>query len=270
MGFALSPIAANAGYRLESFETVGSTNAVALERAAAGDPGGIWFVSKKQENGRGRRGRAWSSPEGNLASTLLLVDSFDMKAAATLGFVAGLSLADALDAVFAATGPSVPPAIGLKWPNDVLLNGAKLSGILLESAFLPGNATGVDRLTIAVGIGTNVVAHPEGLPYLATSLHAVGCGCDAETLFSALSDAWTENYRVWSGGRGLDVIRSRWLERAHGLGGNVTMQVEDRVIEGRFETIDAGCRFVIREDDGARVAVTAGDVYFGTATTLRK
>lgn len=156
MSFALSPVAANEGYRLETFEAVGSTNAVALERAAGGDPGKLWLVTKKQESGRGRRGRAWSTPEGNLASTLLLVESYEMKTAATLGFVAGLSLADALDAVFAATGPAVPPTIGLKWPNDVLVNGAKLTGILLESSILAKNL-----FAVAIGIGTNVVAFPD-------------------------------------------------------------------------------------------------------------
>jgi BirA family biotin operon repressor/biotin-[acetyl-CoA-carboxylase] ligase len=159
MLFALSPVAENAGYRLEVFETVGSTNAVALERATAGDPGKLWLVSKRQESGRGRRGRAWSTPEGNLASTLLLIESYELKTAATLGFVAGLSLADALEAAFAATGPAVPPKIGLKWPNDVLLDGAKLSGILLESSILAK-----DRFAVAIGIGTNIVAVPDDLP----------------------------------------------------------------------------------------------------------
>ena len=265
MHFALSPVAENAGYRLEVFETVGSTNAVALERAAGGDPGKLWLVSKRQESGRGRRGRAWSTSEGNLASTLLLIESYELKTAATLGFVAGLSLADALEAAFAATGPAVPPKIGLKWPNDVLLDGAKLSGILLESSILAK-----DSFAIAIGIGTNIVAFPDDLPYAATSLQALGSKCDAETLFAALSDAWSVNYRVWDEGRGLDTIRKRWLERAHGLGGNVAMQVEGKVIEGRFETIDEACRFVIRDNEGARVTVTAGDVYFGTAATLRK
>lgn len=265
MHFALSPVAENEAYRLESFETIGSTNAVALERAAAGDSGKLWLVSKKQESGRGRRGRAWSTQEGNLASTLLLIDQFDIKTAATLGFVAGLSLGDALEAVFAAFGPASMPKIGLKWPNDVLINGAKLSGILLEMTVLLQ-----DRFAVAIGIGTNVVSFPDDLPYPATSLNALGSRADAETLFTALSDAWAVNYRIWNGGRGLDDIRKRWLERAHGLGENVAIKVQDRIIEGRFETIDEACRFVIRDDEGARVAITAGDVYFGTAATLRK
>ncbi len=154
---------------------VGSTNALALDHARAGDPGKLWVVSKKQESGRGRRGRAWATPEGNLAATLLVVTGGELRLAATLGFVAGLALADALDAVV----PQGRIAIGLdgasqgknrfelKWPNDVLASGAKLAGILLESAILDGG-----RFAVAVGIGVNVVAYPEDLPYPATSLQA--------------------------------------------------------------------------------------------------
>lgn len=251
-------------YRLESFETVGSTNAIALERAATGDPGKLWLVSKRQESGRGRRGRAWSTQHGNLASTLLLVENFELKTAATLGFVAGLALADALDAVFAATGPGNLPNVTLKWPNDVLVNGAKLSGILLETTILAR-----DRFGLAIGIGTNIVAFPQDLPYAATSLNALGSAGDAETLFLALSDAWTVNYRIWNEGRGLGEIRRRWLKRAHGIGRPVTMTIEGRVVEGVFETIDEACRFVIRDDEGHRTTVTAGDVHFGTVASLR-
>ena len=100
----------------------------------------------------------------------------------------------------------------LKWPNDVLASGAKLAGILLELAMLDGG-----RFAVAVGIGVNVVAYPEDLPYPATSLQALGATCDAETLFLALSDAWSENARLWDEGRGLAAVRRRWLARAAGL-----------------------------------------------------
>src|SRR5688500_20274739 len=99
MAFSLAPTAIAEGYRLEAHDSVGSTNAIALERASAGFAGKLWVVSKRQESGRGRRGRAWATPEGNLAATLLLVEAYELKLAATLGFVAGLALADALNAV---------------------------------------------------------------------------------------------------------------------------------------------------------------------------
>ena len=99
MGFALAPTALTEGFRLEAFDTVGSTNVLALERAREGDPGRLWLAARRQETGRGRRGRVWETPSGNLAATLLLVDCCPMSLAATLGFVAGLALSDALTAV---------------------------------------------------------------------------------------------------------------------------------------------------------------------------
>lgn len=270
MGFALAPTAALDGYRLEAHDTVGSTNALALEHARAGDPGKLWVVSKRQESGRGRRGRAWATPHGNLAATLLLVPGGDLKLAATLGFVAGLALSDALDAVVpngriaaAVDGASAGRnRFELKWPNDVLASGAKLAGILLESAMLEDG-----RFAVAVGIGVNVVAHPEGLPYPATSLRALGSDCDAETLFLALSDAWSQNARLWNEGRGLAAIRQRWLDRAAGLGGEVAVRIDGNVVRGTFETIDEDCRFVIRRSDGVMLTVAAGDVHFGAVAS---
>lgn len=272
MSFALAPTAVMAGFRLEDFETIASTNALALERARAGDPGRLWLVSKRQEAGRGRRGRAWQTPQGNLAATLLLVPDADLKLAATLGFVAGLALADALAAVMppgSRVGVGIdggtPLAGGrfeLKWPNDVLAGGAKLSGILLESTMLADG-----RAALAIGIGVNVAAHPADVPYPATSLAALGLSCTPEMLFLALSDAWVENERLWAGGRGLSAVRERWLRQAAGLGSEVAVQVEGRVLRGVFETIDEECRFLVREDGGTIVAITAGDVHFGAVAS---
>jgi BirA family biotin operon repressor/biotin-[acetyl-CoA-carboxylase] ligase len=263
MRFSLSPLAQQNGFRLEAFETISSTNAVALERARAGDAGKLWVVSKKQESGRGRRGRAWSSPPGNLAASLLLTGSFELKTAATLGFVAGLSLADALEAVCPITAKNAGlDRFELKWPNDLLAGGAKLAGILLESTQLPDN-----QMAIVIGIGVNVLAYPDNVPYPATSLARLGMNCDAETLFLALSDAWEENSRIWGEGRGLAETRRRWLARAAGIGSEVAVQVDGVVLRGIFETIDEDCHFVIRDNDGARVKIAAGDVHFGTVAS---
>ena len=274
MGFRLSPVAEAEGFRLEAFDTIASTNALALERARAGEAGGLWLVSKKQENGRGRRGRAWATPEGNLAATLLKVVGPDLRHAATLGFVAGLALGDALDAVAAGSGGTIGldggsgPGVRrfeLKWPNDVVVSKAKLAGILLESTPLAD-----DNFAIAVGIGVNVVAHPDGLPYPATSLAALGSVVDAETLFLALSDAWTRYERIWSGGRGLGEIRRLWLARAAGLGSEVAVNVNDTIVRGTFETIDEDCRFVIRDANGGTVNIAAGDVHFGAVASAAR
>lgn len=270
MGFSLAPTAIRDGYRLEAHDSVGSTNAMALERAAAGEDGRLWVVSKKQEAGRGRRGRAWATPEGNLAASLLLTD-VDLRLAATLGFVAGLSLSDALEAAVPGLSLAVAPDGGnlaggrfeLKWPNDVLAGGAKLAGILLESGGIEG------RPAVVIGIGVNVAAYPDDLPYPATSLAALGSTVGAEELFEALSEAWVANSRLWDGGRGLAAVRSRWLGRAAGLGGEVAVKIDGEVRRGVFETIDEECRFVMRTRDGARFAVAAGDVHFGAVASAR-
>lgn len=272
MAFRLAPSALEAGYRLEAHEAVPTTNALALDRARTGDTGRLWLVAHEQTSGRGRRGRNWASPRGNLAATLLLTDRVEIGVAATLGFVAGLALSDAL----AAVAPSAKVGIGvdgadgaegrerfeLKWPNDVLADGAKLAGILLESTVLDDGG-----YAVAIGIGVNVVAHPHDVPYPATSLAKLGASCDAETLFLALSDAWVDNYALWSQGRGLPAIRDRWLARAAGRGAVVSVRVDGRVLRGVFETIDEACRFVIREDDGTRHRIAAGDVHFGAVAT---
>lgn len=270
MSFRLSAAAARQ-FRLESHDTVGSTNAMALERAQAGDPDGLWIAALRQETGRGRRGRAWATPHGNLAATLLKILPAGASHAATLGFVAGLSLGEALDVVaqgatmaIGIDGGSSPGArrYELKWPNDVLTGGAKLAGILLESAFLPDG-----RFAVAIGIGVNVAAHPDGLPYPATSLRAMGVDVTAADVFEQLADAWQRNERIWNEGRGLAEIRRLWLDRAAGLGGEVAVALEGRVVRGVFETIDKDCRFVIRETNGMTTSIAAGDVHFGAVAS---
>jgi len=269
-GFQLAPTALLSGYRLEAHESVGSTNALALERAREGDRGNLWTAALQQEAGRGRRGRIWATPKGNLAATLLVILERNFQHAATLGFVAGLALADALDAVAPGTRVQIAPDGGsagrnrfeLKWPNDVLADGAKMAGILLESALLdPG------RIAVAVGIGVNVVEHPGDVPYPATSLANLGARCNAQTLFVALSDAWVTHFGTWHGGEGLSAIRNLWLSRAAGLGGEVAVRIDGEVRRGIFETIDEECRFVIRDDSGERLAISAGDVHFGAVAS---
>jgi BirA family transcriptional regulator, biotin operon repressor / biotin---[acetyl-CoA-carboxylase] ligase len=259
MGFQLSPEAQNQGYRLEGHDRVGSTNAMALERAKSADQGRLWIAALKQDAGRGRRNRVWESPHGNLAATLLHIHQGEMANVATLGFVAGLALKEALDAVAPRYGK-----FALKWPNDVLADGKKLSGILLESVALPSGALG-----IAVGIGVNIIAHPPDTPFPATSLAAENINVSAELVFLALSDAWVTLFRLWNNGAGLDAIRKRWLLHAAGLGAEIAINHNGTVLRGRFETIDADCRIVIRDDRGLVHHINAGDVYFGNTASVR-
>jgi BirA family biotin operon repressor/biotin-[acetyl-CoA-carboxylase] ligase len=271
--FALGPKARAAGYRLRAYDSIGSTNAEALAAAAAGDRGGVWFVAREQTAGRGRRGRQWINPPGNLAATLLIVPESDPTAAATLGFVAGVSLNRALSTILpdgmvriGIDGADAQGGgrIALKWPNDVLADGAKLAGILLEASKLPDG-----RHAVAIGIGVNVVAAPEGLPYPATSLVALGAPRSAEDVFDALSDAWVETFGLWNDGRGIGDVLKHWRASAAGIGAPVAVNQDGGVLRGIFETIDDDGRLIIRADDNRRIAITAGDVHFGATASAR-
>ncbi len=256
MTFALGPLAASRGYRLVVFDEAGSTNTEAMTRARAGERGPVWFVTTLQTAGRGRRHRPWVAPRGNLASSILEVMPVAPPVAATLGFAAGLALEAALRRL-GANGAQ----FFLKWPNDVLAGAHKLAGILLEAESMG------DSLAVVVGIGTNIVAAPEGTPTPATSLHALGMDVDAETLFTALSDGWAEFRGIWDNGCGFGEIRRLWLERAAGLGQTVAIKSGGSDIEGTFDTIDEQGCMIVRTAAGRLVPITAGDVYFGAAAS---
>ena len=271
--FALGAKARAAGYRLHGFDSIGSTNTEALEAASAGDAGGIWFAALQQTAGRGRRGREWVNPHGNLAASLLVPD-VDPALAATLGFVAGVALNAALSnllprgfvkiGIDGASELGSSGRIALKWPNDVLADGAKLAGILLEATKLPDG-----RHAVVIGIGVNVVAAPDGLPYPATSLARLGAALDAEAVFEALSDAWVEVFAIWDDGRGVEAVLERWRHSAAGLGAPVAVNQNGDVLRGVFESIDAAGRLIVRADDNRRIAITAGDVHFGATASAR-
>lgn len=266
MAFALGPRALAAGTQLAAFDSTGSTNIEAMDRARAGERGPMWFVTTEQTAGRGRRHRPWIAPRGNLASSILEVMDLAPAQAATLGFAAGLALEAALQRVSVEArmrAPDAMPEFRLKWPNDVLAGSAKLSGILLEAEAVPSG------LAVVVGIGTNVVAHPEDMPYPATSLRKLGLDVDAEGLFTALSDGWAEYRAIWDNGRGFGAIRTKWLDRAAGLGEPVSVQAGHSTVSGIFDTIDdAGC-LIVATADGRRVPISAGDVHFGSAASAR-
>jgi len=270
MPFALGPKALAAGYRLVTYDTIGSTSTEAAAWAMLGDPGRLWVVAEEQTAGHGRRGRPWQTPKGNLAASLLLLQPAKETTSATLGFAAGL----ALESAIRTTAPALQVAashdaasegrdrLALKWPNDVLFDGAKIAGILLEAASGPPGTS-----SLVIGIGVNVRHAPAGVPYPVASLAGCGADTNAETLFAALSDAWVEFESLWEEGRGFPAIRDRWLSRAAGLGAPIAVKLGEDMHRGTFETIDDEGRLILRSGDGSARAVSAGEVHFGTAAT---
>lgn len=274
--FSLGAKARAAGYRLHGFDTIGSTNTEATAAAAAGDPGGVWFAALQQTAGRGRRGRQWQSPHGNLAATLLIVPEADPSLVASLGFVAGVSLSRALSSMLPASSVKIGidgadgssgggnVRVALKWPNDVLADGAKLAGILLEASKTPGG-----RHAIAIGIGVNVVAAPEGLPYPTTSLADLGVRTSAAEMFEALAEAWVDTFSQWNEGQGNSLVLEQWRAAAAGIGAPVAVSQNGEVLRGIFETVDNDGRLIVRTADSSRIAIAAGDVHFGATASAQ-
>ena len=181
-----------AGYRLIEYDELDSTNEEARRRAAAGDVGPLWIIARSQTAGRGRRGREWVSPRGNLMATLLMKPGCAPAEAARLSFVAALAVHDALCAWL----PS--ERVQLKWPNDTLVNGKKISGILLETA------TAGDRRELpwlAIGIGINLVAAPSTASYPTTFVNEWSPAPDPaialHTLASVPGVSAVETRRTW-------------------------------------------------------------------------
>ncbi len=248
----LSPEASTLGFRLAIREETGSTNDDALQAARDGDPGRLWIVADRQTAGRGRHGRPWTSPEGNLYTSLLLVDPCPMRHAPQLGFVTGLALHEAVARV-AGEGRG----LALKWPNDLLVHGAKLAGILLEAQSVgPGRV-----LAVAIGCGVNVVGAPADTPYPATHLRALAPETDREALFEAFSAAMARRLAEWDRGSNFAAIRRAWLDRAAGLGGEARVRLPggDRV--GRFVGLDEAGRLQLETSNGPAL-IDAGDLFF--------
>lgn len=235
------------------FDSVGSTNETALSKASG--PAPCWFVADRQTGGRGRRGRVWASEPGNLYASLLLVDAGPAARQPELCFVASLALYDAVRAV---TGID-PLRIDLKWPNDVLIDGAKLAGILLE-----GSLSQAGRVATVIGFGVNCRHHPADTPYPTIDLTSAGFPTEPIELLAGLDDAMRRRLEEWNGGAGFASIREAWTQRASGLGRAVTVHLGDKRSEGVFEALDFSGAMVLRRPDGGREMISAGDVFPST------
>ena len=255
----LSPETESAGYRLVSLEATDSTNDDALKAARSGDPGQLWITAAEQLAGRGRHGRQWSSPQGNLYASLLLIDPCEIAAAPQLGFVAGLALHEAVEEV---TGIGAPN-LSLKWPNDLLLDGAKVSGLLLEGHRLAADGP----LAIVIGFGVNVALAPTGTPYPAAALTTVRPDLTRDILLRSLAAAFARTFSAWRASSRMNAsdpfgaIRRLWLERAAGVGQEVRLRLPSGEKKGVFEGLDRFGRLQLKSPDALEL-IDAGDLYF--------
>ncbi|EJF77397.1 biotin-[acetyl-CoA-carboxylase] ligase [Bartonella sp. DB5-6] len=261
MVYILSDFAQKQGYTVESYESVASTNLIAQQKAQAGHQGYLWVVAQEQIQGRARRGRIWYSPKGNLYSSLLLVDGIVHQTSAQLGFVAGVSMVEAVKQ-FIRDEKQTDSIVRLKWPNDILLGGAKSSGVLLEIFRLTPQ-----QYALIIGIGMNVKYHYKNAPYPTSSLKNIGLHVETEQLFTVLTEYFSKNYLLWKQPKGCDIIREKWLLYSTHLGQHVKIVNGEKIIEGFFDGIDSDFNCIVKQKNGQQTIITAGDVHFGLAAS---
>jgi len=241
-----------AGYGLRHFEVIDSTNEEARRLAVGGLAEPTWIAADRQTAGRGRRGRTWESPTGNLAATLLIAPGRPAAECAQLSFVAALAGSDTA-AHFA------PDAdVKVKWPNDVLAQGRKIAGILLESA-----STGAEKPQwLAIGIGMNLAEFPPYTEFPATALAALGVAVPTpRDALTKLAASWAEWYETWRV-QGFEAIRDAWLARAANLGGRIRARLQNEETTGVFEGIDGTGALILRETASRTRTIAAGEVFF--------
>ncbi|HUG61350.1 MAG TPA: biotin--[acetyl-CoA-carboxylase] ligase [Methylomirabilota bacterium] len=247
------------GYRVDAEGDVGSTNALALDRARAGEPSGLWITARRQIAGRGRQGRVWTSEPGNLYASLLLRDPAPPERIGELPLLVAVAVHDAIADVLP---PPARPDLAIKWPNDVLFRGAKLCGILIEGA------AGPEGRVVVIGVGVNCRHHPRDLGAAATDLAEIGYPTEPSALFERLALRMAERLAEWRGGP-FAPIREAWLNRARGIGETVLVRLPQGTLTGRFEALDADGRLLLRLPEGGLETISAGDVFFGAAASAR-
>lgn len=236
--------------RLAHLPSCGSTNAEALARAMHGGDLPLWVLADVQTGGRGRAGRAWSSEPGNLLASLALPLAAPAAAVAQLSLVAGVAAVDAIRR----SGPPIP-GLSLKWPNDILVGGAKLGGILVEAC-----ATRAGPVAV-IGIGLNLARAPAGLAAAATSLSVHGNKRKPLEMLAFLAEAMHEWLDLWQNGAGFAGVRAAWLVRCSGLGQRIAVHGAAGPLAGTFAGLDADGALLLAGDDGAPLRrITFGDV----------
>jgi BirA family biotin operon repressor/biotin-[acetyl-CoA-carboxylase] ligase len=236
---------------IEIYDELPSTNAEGRRRAEAGEAGPVWIMARRQTAGRGRRGRSWSSGEGNLAATLLTTTERPPAEAAQVSFLAALAAADLVEACVG------PGSAQLKWPNDVLLYGRKAVGVLLEAG------PRADGLWLAVGIGVNLASHPTDVDPPAASFAEHMAAPPPEPraaleILAARFDGWRQTWIA----EGFAPIAAAWTARAHGLGRPCEARLPTQTLRGVAEGLDADGALRLRLQGGGVERITAGDVFF--------
>lgn len=238
------------GFRLERLWTVASTNDVARSRGEAGEPEGLVVTAVEQTAGRGRYGRNWTSPAGNLYLSLLLRPNVPLADTGSVSLILALAMAEAIED---ATEGRLQPRV--KWPNDLLLDRAKIAGILLEG----------DPRFLVAGIGVNLKFSPEGAPYPVGSLAAAGEeGVTPDFLLAAFLERLRPRYDRWRDS-GFSGQRTEWLARAAGIGEPAVLRLGTEERRGTLADVGEDGSILLANAMGCMERFTAGELFFGDA-----
>ena len=247
-------------FRSIILDQVGSTNAEAFGLAKAGEIGPLWVMAHRQTAGRGRSGRRWASEPGNLHASLLLSLNCPPTAVQQLSLLAGVAV---IDAIGAAAGGTAIANLRLKWPNDVLIDGAKCAGILPESHT---GATATSLLAV-IGIGINLAWHPEDLGRAATHLAAHGVALQPEAMLSQLAGAMQRWLDIWDWGIGFAAIRTAWRARGGPTGEPLSVDTGREKISGQFLDLAEDGALIMLDSSGRERRLTYGEVSLGRPGT---
>ena len=236
---------------IKQFDTIDSTSLEAKRLIEAGQHGPLWVLAERQTAGYGRRGTAWQQASGDVAASLIFPIEPEVAAqAAELSYAAALAVADAMEQYVG------DAAITVKWPNDVLLAGAKVSGLLLE--LLTPKPT---QPVLVLGVGVNIVSTPESVPYpVAKMLDHTSAAPTPLEMVSKIDAAFFRYYQKWQED-GFTALRDRWLSRAARLHETILVRCQGEVLEGVFKNVDEDGSLVLATSEGERL-ITAGEVFF--------
>jgi len=246
-------------YHLLSYDELDSTNEEARRLAEGGGAHGAVLWAKRQTAGRGRMGRLWVSAEGNLFCSILLTPNCDPQTAAQLSFVTAVAMIETLKPIV-----SEDSEIACKWPNDILLNGKKVGGILLESFETADMAPGQNKMLrwVVVGVGINIDSCPENTDIPATFLKEAGVEIiSAKIVLSRFIHHFITEYDLWAK-KGFAPIRKRWMEYAFREGKPIEVRLPKETHIGVFEGIDTSGQLMLKLKTGKRMAISAGDVFW--------
>lgn len=239
-------------YRHLGLQQTTSTNTLCLDYAAAGEEGNLWITAETQTGGKGSRGRDWQSQKGNLFASLLLTNPSEKSRLVDLTFIAALAVREAI-----LSFSNHKNSVQVKWPNDVMLNDRKCSGILLESVQYQ------DTTYVVVGIGVNCQHFPAQTLHASTSLFAEGIEVASNTFFKTLAKTMASNIAIWSRGNHFSAIRDKWLDCAYKLGGEISVKIPgEDATEGRFASIDENGYMLLELNDGSLKQISTADIFF--------